>query len=77
MKKFLYEIDNEYAQVQGIPFMPRVLAEKQAKIMNKEERKKLGYHVKYTVSKTSIEIKDGTPHGFTSFDDYRARRFAE
>ena len=81
MKKYLYDIDaysigksGKYrgVHVQGIPFMPRVFAEKTVKILMKEMQRTYGRHVeRYKVSKTGIETQDGTPHGWNSWYDYR------
>lgn len=83
MKKYLYEIDITSGgatwHFQGIPFMPKVLAEKQAKAMNRAvSRLYPGRRFyRYTVSKTGIETRDTTPHGFMDYDEYRARKIAE
>lgn len=64
MKHYLYEIDCDGWNVNGIPFMPRVLAEKTARQLNKDCRKLYGHQrMLFSVSKTCIETKDGTPHG--------------
>lgn len=64
MKHYLYEIDCDGAHLQSFPFMPRVLAEKTARQLNKDCRKLYGYQrMLFGVSKTCIETKDGTPHG--------------
>lgn len=67
MKRRLYEIDKAGWHGHDIPFMPKVLANKTAKQMNRQfqreypqVRKALS---KCTTSKTSLLIKDGTPHG--------------
>lgn len=44
--------------------MPRVLAEKTARMLNKDCRRIYGYQrMLFGFSKTYIETKDGTPHG--------------
>lgn len=64
MKHYLYEIDCDGAHLQSFPFMPRVLAEKTARQLNKDCQKIYGYQsMLFGVSKTCIETKDGTPHG--------------
>ena len=81
MKKYLYEIDaysiaksGKYRRVhvQDIPFMPRVFAEKTVKQLMKDMQRTYGRKVeRYGVSKTNIETKDGTPHGWDSWYTYR------
>ncbi len=74
MKKYLYEIDEicsngDRWHFQGVPFMPRVLAEKTAKQMRKDWQRQ-GYKARYGVSKTHIRTNDGTPHGYGDWFEY-------
>ena len=64
MKRYLYEIDRDGWHEQRFPFMPRVLAEKTAKAYNR------AVGGGFSVSKTHIVIKDGTPHGYRSWEEY-------
>lgn len=64
MKRYLYEIDRDGWHEQSFPFMPRVLAEKTAKAYNRATGGG------FSVSKTHIVIKDGTPHGYRSWEEY-------
>lgn len=75
MKKYLYEIDCGGVHEQGIPFMPRVLAEKTARWLNKEQQREYGRigGSRYTVSKTTIQTKDVTPRGWESWMHYYNR----
>ena len=78
MKKYLYEIDCCGYHVQGIPFMPRVFAEKQAKQMNKDTQRQYGkLVVKYTTSKTSIPTNDATPRGWASWEEWYIKTFGQ
>lgn len=71
MKRYLYEIDRNGVHWQGAPFMPRVLAEKTAKAMRKDEQRWHGRLIlKTTTSKTTITTGDATPHGYTDWWDY-------
>lgn len=67
MKRYLYEIDCNGWHDQRIPFMPRVLAEKTAKALNRGKQRK---SPRFTVSKTHIVVKDATPHGYSSWYEY-------
>lgn len=81
MKKYLYEIrcyDKTGGVVTdtGIPYMPRVFAEKQAKQMNKAEQRRFGkLPVKYKARKTEIPTTDGTPHGWRSWEEWYLKTF--
>lgn len=76
MRRYLYEIDTygsngDAYHDQSVPFMPRVLAEKTAKAMNKAEQKIYGNNLtKYKVSKTTLQTKDVTPHGYSDWFEY-------
>lgn len=70
MKRYLYEIDRDGWHEQRFPFMPRVLAEKTAKALNKSRRP----GERWSVSKTHIVVKDGTPHGYRDWDEFYSRR---
>ena len=75
MKRHLYELDYRvgyYAyHIQHVPFMPRVLAEKTAKAMRKDEQRRYGRLVeRFATSKTTLITGDATPHGYTDWWSY-------
>lgn len=63
MKKQLYEIDECGWHDQGFPFMPRVLAEKTAKQLNRAMQRTYRRRGKYKVSSTGLVTKDSSPRG--------------
>ena len=55
--------------------MPKVLAEKTAKTLNRTlPQKGRRIYEKYVAMSTQMEIKDGTPHGFADWYAYWAGR---
>lgn len=63
MKHYLYEIDLNGVHIQGIPFMPRVLAERTCRAIKKAEFMVWGRSMDWTVSKTSLTTKAASPRG--------------
>lgn len=83
MKRYLYEVDVwNSTKTSGfhdgsIPFMPRVLAERTVKALNRGFQKRYGYGHRsdvYKVSKTSLLAKDTTPHGYTDWFEFRRKK---
>ena len=83
MKRYLYsiytmgrrEFKNSGWELQGTPYMPKVLAEKTAKTLNRTlPQKGRRIYEKYVAMSTQMEIKDGTPHGFADWYAYWAGR---
>ena len=59
MKKYLYEIDDAAGwHIQNVPFLPRTMAQKVVKEINKMLERKYGHRqFDYSVSKTTLVIK--------------------
>ena len=77
MKKYLCEIDERYGartywHTQAVPFMPRVLAEKTAKAMNRNSQR-LKVRDKFKASKTSLVTKDHSPKGYKDWYEFYNR----
>lgn len=69
MKRYLYETYRDGCREYDIPAMPRVLAEKTAKAMNRAEQSR--YKARFTVEKNEYYgTNDGTPHGYKSWFEY-------
>lgn len=83
MKKYLYEIDerygiNTYWHTQAEPYMPRVLAEKTAKSLNRSNQRQKAkthtkYHDKFKANKTTIVTKDHSPKGYKDWYEFYNR----
>ena len=63
MKHYLYEIDLNGVHIQGILFMPKVLAERTCRAIKKGELMMEGRSMGWTVSKTSLTTKAASPRG--------------
>ncbi len=63
MKRYLYEIDYNGAHLQGIPFMPKVLAERTVRAIRKAEQQVEGRTGNWEISKTSLTTKQASPRG--------------
>lgn len=63
MKRYLYEIDLNGVHIQGIPFMPKVLAERTVRAIKKAEIMVEGRANDWTVSKTTLTTKTPSPMG--------------
>lgn len=72
MKRYLYEIYNDGCREYEIPAMPRVLAEKTSKALNRAEQGTIYRHkARFTVEKNEYyDTKDVTPHGYKSWFEY-------
>lgn len=81
MRHYLYEVDildryGNRVHAQGIPFMPKVFAEKQARVMTKKlQRTYRCLPYKYSASKTTIRTTCGTPRGQKSWEDWYYKTF--
>ena len=82
MKRYLYEIDerngiNTWWHTQAEPFMPRVLAEKTAKMLNRRNQqlqsKGIKLHDKFRASKTTLVTKDHSPKGYADWYEFYNR----
>lgn len=84
MKRYLYEVTKCDIPIGVIPWMPKTLAEKTAKYLNRYDRtwhgtygtKKVIYDVVQndgSWKRKGITTKDGTPHDYKGWFDYYGR----
>lgn len=75
MKRYLYKIDGTYCE----PLLPKVFARKSAKALRRNAQREhagerfSGRYYKYQTRK-SYATKDGTPHGYATYWDWRRRK---
>lgn len=77
MKKHLYHITEGGAYIQHLPAMPRVLAEKTAKSLQRQsQRNGWRFPSKYSAKKSGYITGDASPHGVADWFGYIAGRRA-